>query len=115
MKTFPLLFVFAAFAAAQTTEWKVGLASTDITPHEPIPMGGYANRTAPFEAVEAPLFAKVLALEDSTGAKAVIITADLLGFLKKHSTVGFVVYRLLLAALLVFLVQQGWVPAEEQL
>ncbi|MFN7933682.1 MAG: neutral/alkaline non-lysosomal ceramidase N-terminal domain-containing protein [Bryobacteraceae bacterium] len=85
MKTFLLLFVSAACAAAQSAEWKVGLASTDITPTEPIPMGGYANRTAPFEAVEAPLFAKVLALEDSTGTKAVIITADLLGFTRERT------------------------------
>ncbi|MBS1830451.1 MAG: neutral/alkaline non-lysosomal ceramidase N-terminal domain-containing protein, partial [Acidobacteria bacterium] len=85
MKTFLLLLVFVTTAAAQPADWKVGLASADITPKEPVPMGGYANRTAPFEAVEAPLFAKVLALEDGAGTKAVIITADLLGFTRERT------------------------------
>jgi len=48
-------------------------------------MGGYANRTAPFEAVEAPLYAKALALEDNGGTKSILITADLLGFTRERS------------------------------
>ena len=58
-----LLFALALVAASalpaqQPTDWKVGLASVDITPETPVPMGGYGGRDAPFEAVEQPLFAK---------------------------------------------------------
>ncbi len=81
----PAFILFAALASAQSTDWKAGLAAVDITPKDPVPMGGYAYRTAPFEAVEAPLFAKALALEDSTGARAILITADLLGFTRERS------------------------------
>lgn len=77
-----LLAAAAAFAQA---DWKVGLASTDITPQEPVPMGGYANRTSPFEAVETPLYAKMLAIQSSDGHRALIITADLLGFTRERS------------------------------
>jgi len=61
-------------------DWRVGLASVKITPEEPIPMAGYAARRAPFESVDADLYAKALALEDRGGAKALLITADILGF-----------------------------------
>lgn len=71
--------------AAQPTTWKVGLAAVDITPTEPVPMGGYASRRAPFEAVGQPLFAKALALEDREGGRALLITADLLGFTRERA------------------------------
>ena len=80
-----LVLLSIATAFPQDAAWKAGFASVDITPQEPVPMGGYANRTAPFEAVEAPLFAKALALESSDGTRALIITADLLGFTKERS------------------------------
>lgn len=65
---------------SQAAEWKVGLASVDISPSEPVPMAGYASRRAPFEAIAQPLFAKALAIEDRDGTRALLITADLLGF-----------------------------------
>ncbi len=85
-----LLCVFAllgvsTLAAQQPTDWKVGLASVDITPETPVPMGGYGGRDAPFEAVEQPLFAKALAIEDSAGKRALLITADILGFTNERS------------------------------
>ncbi len=70
---------------AQSTEWKIGLASVDITPPEPVPMAGYASRRAPFEAVAQPLFAKALAIEDRDGTRALLITADLLGFTNERA------------------------------
>ena len=48
-------------------------------------MGGYASRRAPFEAVDQPLFAKAMAIEGGDGAKALLITADLLGFTSERS------------------------------
>ena len=61
-------------------EWKAGLASVKITPGKPMLLAGYAARTQPFEAVESDLYAEALALEDSAGHRAVLITADTLGF-----------------------------------
>lgn len=80
-----LAFVGAAVSPAQPADWKVGLASVDITPGEPLPMAGYAGRRQPFEAVEQPLFAKALALEDGAGKRALLITADILGFTAERS------------------------------
>jgi hypothetical protein len=61
-------------------EWKAGVATADITPKEPIWMAGYAARTKPSEGVLQRLYAKALALEDETGKRSILITADLLGF-----------------------------------
>ncbi len=75
-----LLFLVAGGSLFAQPDWRVGLASVKITPEEPIPMAGYASRRAPFESVDADLYAKALALEDRGGARALLITADLLGF-----------------------------------
>ena len=74
-----------ALLVAQGADWQVGLAATDITPTEPLPMAGYAAREAPFESVADPLFAKVLAIQDEHGGRALLITADLLGFTRERS------------------------------
>ncbi|MEW6360240.1 MAG: neutral/alkaline non-lysosomal ceramidase N-terminal domain-containing protein [Planctomycetota bacterium] len=58
---------------------KVGLAQVDITPQEPIRMGGYGARVEPSVGVLDPLMAKALALEDAQGERGVIITTDLIG------------------------------------
>ncbi len=60
--------------------WKTGLAAVEITPPEPMLLSGYAARTRPFEGVESALYAKVLALEDGEGRRAVLVTADLIGW-----------------------------------
>lgn len=49
-----------------------------ITPEEPMWLAGYAKRTRPAEGKVGELFAKALVLEDSTGNKLVILTADLI-------------------------------------
>lgn len=48
-------------------------------------MAGYASREAAFESIADPLFAKALALQDSDGTRALLITADLLGFTRERS------------------------------
>ncbi len=63
-----------------SAEWKIGLAKVVITPKEPIPMAGYASRREPFQGVDSDLYAKALALGDERGNRALLITADLLGF-----------------------------------
>lgn len=43
-------------------------------------MAGYASRKTPSQGVAQDLYAKALALEDSAGKRAVLVTSDLLGF-----------------------------------
>ena len=85
MFTAPHLMVLCAFAAwiiaapAGAAEWQAGFASVKITPDAPVPMAGYASRNRPSEGVLLDLHAKVLALADANGARAVWITTDLIG------------------------------------
>src|SRR5262245_51231790 len=73
--------VFAGMGAAQApdTPWKAGVATSTITPDGPIWMAGYAARNKPSEGKVQDLFAKALALEDSSGGRLVIVTMDLIG------------------------------------
>ena len=77
------LLLPAALAAAPTDrddgEWKVGLSSVVITPPKPVPLAGYAARQGSFERVEQDIHAKVLALEDAAGGRAMLVTCDLVG------------------------------------
>ena len=58
--------------------WKVGVARSNITPTNALWLGGYAGRTHPAEGKATDLWLKALALEDASGHRAVIVTADLL-------------------------------------
>lgn len=62
--------------------WHAGVAVVDITPEEPLWLGGYAARTKPAESTLLPLHAKALALRDASGKRAVLVTADILDFPK---------------------------------
>lgn len=59
--------------------WRAGVARAWITPRAPIWLAGYAKRRAPSRGVLDDLWAKALALEDAHGARALLVTADLLG------------------------------------
>jgi hypothetical protein len=74
------LLLGSSVVPAAEPEWKVGLAQAKITPERPVLMAGYAGRTKPFEKVAADLYVKALALEDRDGHRAVVVTADLIGF-----------------------------------
>ena len=65
---------------ARTTAGRPDWRRVVITPPQPVVLLGYGDRTKPFEAVEADIHAKALALEDGDGRRAVIVTADLVGF-----------------------------------
>jgi len=84
LRILPTIVAFLALSGAALPaaepEWKVGVASVKITPERPVPMAGYAARAKPFEAVEADIYAKALALEDAEGRQAVLVTSDLIGF-----------------------------------
>ena len=58
--------------------WKAGVASTAITPAEPMWLAGWAARRAPATSAAQELHAKALALEDAAGERCVIVTADLI-------------------------------------
>ena len=76
-------FTAAALLTASVTlaaDWQAGLAKVKITPEKPIRMAGYASRTQPSQSVSSDLWTKALALEDSDGNRALLITADTLGF-----------------------------------
>lgn len=60
-------------------KWKAGIATTVITPAQPMWMSGYAARTKPSEGKVHDLHAKALALQDNQGSRFVIVTVDLLG------------------------------------
>jgi len=59
--------------------WKVGTATTVITPKENMWMAGYAARKKPSEGTARELFAKALALEAADGKPFVLVTTDLIG------------------------------------
>lgn len=61
-------------------QWRVGLAKVCITPEGPIRMSGYSSRKKPSEGVLTELYAKAMAIEDTEGGRAVLLTADLIGF-----------------------------------
>jgi hypothetical protein len=72
-----LVFAFAPGARAEG--WKAATARAVITPAKPMWMSGYAARTKPAEGKLHDLWAKALAVEDSAGHRAVVITLDLCG------------------------------------
>lgn len=67
----------AAPQAAAPLEWKAGVARVDLTPDDPVWMGGYASRKKPSEGVAQRVHAKALALEGAGGRPLVIVTLDL--------------------------------------
>ena len=97
MNRLPLLRITASFlilsfcratVSAQVRNyrgWKAGVARVVITPDQPLWMAGYANRDHPAEGKVVDLWAKALALQDSAGKQAVLVTADLVGIPKRLS------------------------------
>lgn len=67
-------------SAAARLPWKAGVAVVSISPQRPVWIGGYAARKHASEGTLQELHAKALALEDEKGRRAVLVTADLLGF-----------------------------------
>ena len=72
--------VLAAPVPSHAVGWKAGVATAVITPEEPVWMAGYSNRTEPSQGTIHDLFVKSLAIEDSLGGRAVIVTADIIGY-----------------------------------
>lgn len=66
-------------ATLHAAEFKAGVARVAITPPTPFWLSGYAARTNPAPTVRNALWAKALAVEDPDGARAVVVTTDLIG------------------------------------
>jgi len=59
--------------------WKAGVAKALITPTQPVWLAGYGGRDKPADGKVTELWIKVLALEDASGHRALILTSDTLG------------------------------------
>lgn len=64
---------------ARAEGWKAGVASTVITPEQPMWMAGYGGRTEPSQGKRTELFAKALVIEDAGGHRGLVVTLDLVG------------------------------------
>lgn len=78
---FHMLCAGVSAAVGASGGWKAGFADADITPKPGLPVmpSGFANSRI-MEGAESPLLAQALALEAADGRRAVLFTADLLGF-----------------------------------
>lgn len=63
-----------------SAEWNAGAASLSITPAKYGWMTGYGSRNKPAEGVKQDLRVRVLALEDRDGTRALMVSAEILGF-----------------------------------
>lgn len=71
-----LLLCWILVANSAAGEFRIGVASVDISPAYPIRLSGYAVRTNASASVAAPLFAKALAIEQKEGQPALMLTID---------------------------------------
>lgn len=73
------VILFFAKAVASAGDWKAGAARVKITPERPMWMSGYGSRDHPAEGTSIDLWAKALVLVDPQGARAVMVSLDLVG------------------------------------
>ncbi len=71
--------VLTIVSPAESQEWRAGVALRVITPKQPMWTSGYGGRKEPAREVLDDLHVKALALEDTRGARLVIVTSDLIG------------------------------------
>ena len=84
-------FGFRAFADEQTAKspvWKAGVARAVITPEKAVWLAGYGSKRSPDGKLH-DLWMKALALEDTAGHRAVLITSDFQGVPKGMSDLAF--------------------------
>ena len=70
---------------APTSGWRAGVARAKITPPAGVWMTGYGSRDRPAEGTGQDLWAKVLAVADPSGQRAVLVTLDLCGIPREFS------------------------------
>jgi hypothetical protein len=74
------LFGCASPEASTPGPLRAGASKVKITPTKFGWMTGYGNRNKPAEGVKSDLWVRALAIEDAAGKRAVLVTADILGF-----------------------------------
>lgn len=74
----------SAKATGEEPLWKAGVAKTVITPDTPVWLAGYGTKRPPDGKLH-DLWMKALAIEDSRGNRAVLITSDFQGVPKSMS------------------------------
>ncbi len=76
-----MAFFGDAFAGAARPDqlFQIGAAQIDITPSGPIRLSGYAVRKSESEGVEAPIFAKALAIGNGDREFAILVSVDNVG------------------------------------
>ena len=94
-RSFPLLLcLFQSLLFAEevqlnsqdaSKEWHFGVAKKKITPETPMLMSGYAARETPSTGKLAELWAKAVVVQDASGKRGAIITADLIGISAKST------------------------------
>ena len=95
LATATMLFDTSAAADEQESQlphavtlWKAGVAKAVITPEKPVWLAGYGTKRAPDGKLH-DLWMKALALEDTDGHRAVLITSDFQGVPKEMSDIAF--------------------------
>ena len=79
-----VLVLFVASANVDAASWRVGIAKATITPATPVWLAGYGSKRVPDGKLH-DLWIKALALEDSQGHRAVLVTSDFQGIPKQFS------------------------------
>ena len=75
-------------APAGPPAFEAGFGKVDVTPTVPLRLAGYADRAAPFEAIDGPLFARALAVRHASepdGAPLVLVSLDSMGLPEKFA------------------------------
>ena len=73
------ILISGTTASLADSELRAGMSRIDITPTQPVRMGGYESRKEPSQGVHDPLGARALAFEHN-GANLVLVSVDTLGF-----------------------------------
>lgn len=78
--SFVVVVMFFAVGETMAASWQGGVAKTNITPPQWMPMAGYASRKANHATANlTDLWAKAIVIEDTSGHQAVLVTLDLIG------------------------------------
>jgi neutral ceramidase len=64
-------------------QMQVGVAKSDITPVESVPLAGYGGKTRMSQEIVHPIWLKAIAIRDEMGQTSVMVTADLVGLSDK--------------------------------
>ena len=78
-----ILVIVALFGCPLWAQFRAGVARVKITPETPVWLSGFAARTTPANAVAQDLWAKALAIQDASGSRFVLVTADIIGFTRE--------------------------------